>query len=53
VRECPAMRLSVIPGAGHVPMLEAPEAFNVALRSAITDRMEIASPHRQIPVAEA
>jgi pimeloyl-ACP methyl ester carboxylesterase len=35
VRECPAMRLSVIPGAGHVPMLEVPEAFNVALRSAL------------------
>jgi 2-hydroxy-6-oxonona-2,4-dienedioate hydrolase len=38
VRLCPAMRLSVIPGAGHVPMLEVPEAFNVALRSAITAR---------------
>ena len=35
VRECPAMRLSVIPGAGHVPMLEVPEAFNVALRSVL------------------
>ena len=35
VRECPAMRLSVIPGAGHVPMLEVPEAFNAALCSAI------------------
>jgi 2-hydroxy-6-oxonona-2,4-dienedioate hydrolase len=37
VRECPVMRLSVIPGAGHVPMLEVPEAFNAALRCAIAD----------------
>jgi pimeloyl-ACP methyl ester carboxylesterase len=35
VRLCPAMRLSVIPGAGHVPMLEVPEAFNVELRAAL------------------
>jgi pimeloyl-ACP methyl ester carboxylesterase len=33
VRQCPAMRLRVIPAAGHVPMLEVPEAFNVELRS--------------------
>jgi pimeloyl-ACP methyl ester carboxylesterase len=33
VRQCPAMRLSVIAGAGHVPMLEVPEAFNAELRS--------------------
>jgi 2-hydroxy-6-oxonona-2,4-dienedioate hydrolase len=33
VRQCPAMRLSVIPGAGHVPMLEVPEAFNTVLRA--------------------
>ncbi len=31
----PAMRLSVIPGAGHVPMLEAPEAFNAVLHAQI------------------
>jgi pimeloyl-ACP methyl ester carboxylesterase len=31
--KCPPMRLSVIPGAGHVPMLEAPEAFNTVLRA--------------------
>jgi pimeloyl-ACP methyl ester carboxylesterase len=36
VRLCPAMRLRVIPEAGHVPMLEVPEAFNAQLRSAIT-----------------
>lgn len=35
-RQCPAMSLSVIPGAGHVPMLEVPEAFNAVLRSAIS-----------------
>jgi pimeloyl-ACP methyl ester carboxylesterase len=35
VRQCPAMRLSVIAGAGHVPMLEVPEAFNAALRQFI------------------
>ncbi len=32
VQKCPAMRLSVIPGAGHVPMLEDPVAFNTVLR---------------------
>jgi pimeloyl-ACP methyl ester carboxylesterase len=31
VQTCPSMRLTVIPGAGHVPMLEVPEAFNAAL----------------------
>jgi pimeloyl-ACP methyl ester carboxylesterase len=35
VQRCPTMRLSVIPGAGHIPMLEAPEAFNVELRSVL------------------
>jgi pimeloyl-ACP methyl ester carboxylesterase len=38
VRLCPAMRLSVIPGAGHVPMLEVPAAFNVQLSSALIAR---------------
>jgi pimeloyl-ACP methyl ester carboxylesterase len=33
VRQCPAMRLRVIPGAGHVPMLEVPATFNAELRS--------------------
>jgi 2-hydroxy-6-oxonona-2,4-dienedioate hydrolase len=33
IRQCPAMRLSVIPGAGHVPMLEVPQAFNIVLRA--------------------
>jgi pimeloyl-ACP methyl ester carboxylesterase len=34
-QECPALHFSVIPQAGHVPMLEAPAAFNAALRSAL------------------
>ena len=36
VRQCQAMHLRVIPGAGHVPMLEVPEAFNAVLRSVLT-----------------
>ena len=42
VRQCPAMHLAVIPGAGHVPMLEVPEAFNAVLRRLIpTPRNEL------------
>jgi pimeloyl-ACP methyl ester carboxylesterase len=33
VRQCPTMRLSVVPGAGHIPMLETPAAFNAVLRA--------------------
>lgn len=36
VQLCPVMRLSAIPGAGHIPMLEDPEAFNTELRSVLT-----------------
>jgi 2-hydroxy-6-oxonona-2,4-dienedioate hydrolase len=35
VDECPSLNLRVIPGVGHVPMLESPAAFNQILRDVL------------------
>ncbi len=49
-QKLPAAELLIIPGAGHLAILEAPDVVNAALRRLFVRALERASKNRQAPV---